>query len=124
MLLLESEFERAEFNHRIVEQELENRAQKTLMIDSVSHELRTPLAVITASADLLSRKLIDATERQTVDLESIKNSAKQLNGMIGSLIEYSTINSDFSSGKRNITDVNDIVIQAIVHFNSDDLYRR
>ena len=44
--------------------------------------------------------------------------------MIDSLIEYSTINSEFSSSSREITDINDIVNQAILHFKSDDLYKR
>ncbi|NQW19150.1 MAG: CHASE domain-containing protein [Chloroflexi bacterium] len=124
MLLLASEYERAEFNRRIVEQELESRAQKTRMIDSVSHELRTPLTVITARADLLSRKLPNATERQRFDISSINKSAKQLKGMIDSLIEYSFSNTELLGGKREFVDIHDIVNQVIVHFSSDVMNKR
>jgi len=122
--LLESEYDRAEISRRIVEQELQNRIQKTQLIDSVSHELRTPLTVITARADLLARKLPDATEKQATDLRSIASAAKQLKTMIDSLIEYSNSDIPSSTSHHNIFELNDIVNQVINNFNRQDLDSR
>lgn len=124
MLLLESNFERAEYDRRIIEQEMNNQAQRTRMIDSVSHELRTPLTVIMARADLLGRKLPDATAKQRVDLESITNSATQLKKMIDSLIEYSTRDSAILNERYETTDVNDMINQVVAKFDTPPVYNR
>jgi len=123
-LLLESEYERAEFSRRIVEQELQNRNQKSLLIDSVSHELRTPLTVITARTDLLARKLPEATEKQKFDLNSISSAAKQLKTMIDSLIEFSTQSDTNSSSSHKIVDIYDILNQVSAHYGGSDIYDR
>jgi signal transduction histidine kinase len=67
---------------------------KTQLLANVSHELRTPLGVITGYTDLMNRGLYGPiTEKQTVSLSRIKESAQYLDSLVAELIDQAQLDS-------------------------------
>ena len=86
-------------NARLYEEEKENVIKlkeldrmKTEFLSMVSHELRTPLTSISGFVShLLGGKPGNLTETQTKFLNIIKNQSKHLESLIGSLLDFSRI---------------------------------
>lgn len=67
---------------------------KTNFIGTISHELRTPLTVIRGNADLLLRGLAGPVEdEQRVFIESIRQHASGMTGLIGNVIVIANMDS-------------------------------
>ncbi|PRR75774.1 sensor histidine kinase [Neomoorella humiferrea] len=83
---------------------------RTALFNSISHELRTPLASITAAVTglLEGDEVYHPEERQAL-LQTIKESARRLNRLVGNLLDMARLESGMLQLKLEWCDLEDII---------------
>lgn len=91
-------------------QALENanttNAMMKRLLRVISHEFRSPLGVLTCSTDILDRYGDRLTSKKRFAMhEHIRNSAKQLNSLINSVLEFNRLGIDLPDNPARLLDV-------------------
>lgn len=82
---------------------------KSDFLSMVSHELRTPLTSIVAFADLLSKQVVPATEKEARALAGIEANSQALMLMINDILEMSRLDAGRVKLNPEVVDVGDVV---------------
>lgn len=82
---------------------------KSDFLSMVSHELRTPLTSIVAFADLLSKHVVPANEKEARALRGIEANSQALMLMINDILEMSRLDAGRVKLNVEVVDVGDVV---------------
>lgn len=88
-------------------------------IDLISHDLRNPLNAVMLRAQALQRTLQKkGLEQESADLEKLLTSAKQMNALIGDLVETTRLETGRLELRKAVVDVGDRVAQVVARIPS------
>lgn len=87
----------------------ESEKLRTALFNSVSHDLRTPLASITGAVTSLQEEDIYNSEERRTLIAAIKDSALQLNHLVGNLLDTARLESGMLQLRTDWCDIQDLV---------------
>ncbi|HEY1390738.1 MAG TPA: ATP-binding protein [Ktedonobacterales bacterium] len=92
----------------------ESNQLKDVFLGSVTHDLRTPLAAIKAAAtSLLSADVAWSTGESREFLESINESADQLNRLVGNLLDISRQEAGVATPQKDWILIGDVIVRVL-----------
>lgn len=84
-----------------------NSSIKTNFIQNISHEIRTPMNGILGYSELLKKEAV-TPEEQSMYINTIIDSGKDLVHIIDNMLEISELQTDQHSVKKELTNINDV----------------
>ena len=91
---------------------------KTDFINNMTHEFKTPIATINLALDAIkSPKVIDDREKTTRYLQMIRDENKRMHAQVENVLRISKLEKRELEISKEVTDIHEIVEEAIEHVN-------
>ena len=95
---------------------MESSKMKTEFIRNISHEIRTPLNIISGFTQILTTPEMSLPEEEMTDVrERITENTDRITKIVDRMLELSDVNSGVVVERNDMTNVQEIVTQAIEH---------
>ncbi len=98
------------------EQAKASSKMKTEFIRNISHEIRTPLNILSGFTQILTSSDMELGEEEKLDIQQkVMENADRITNVVDQMLELSDASSEALIERKDLTDVLNIVAQAIEH---------
>ena len=98
------------------EQAKASSKMKTEFIRNISHEIRTPLNILSGFTQILTSSEMELPEDEKLDIQQkVMENADRITNVVDQMLELSDASSEALIERKDLTDVLNIVAQAIEH---------
>ena len=98
------------------EQAKASSKMKTEFIRNISHEIRTPLNILSGFTQILTSSDMELGEEEKLDIQQkVMENADRITNVVDQMLELSDASSEVLIERKDLTDVLNIVAQAIEH---------
>lgn len=98
------------------EQAKASSKMKTEFIRNISHEIRTPLNILSGFTQILTSSDMELGEEEKLDIQQkVMENADRITNIVDQMLELSDASSEALIERKDLTDVLNIVAQAIEH---------
>ena len=98
------------------EQAKASSKMKTEFIRNISHEIRTPLNILSGFTQILTSSDMELSEEEKLDIQQkVMENADRITNVVDQMLELSDASSEALIERKDLTDVLNIVAQAIEH---------
>jgi signal transduction histidine kinase len=98
------------------EQAKASSKMKTEFIRNISHEIRTPLNILSGFTQILTSSEMELPEDEKLDIQrQVMENADRITNIVDRMLELSDASSEALIERKDLTDVLNIVAQAIEH---------
>lgn len=98
------------------EQAKASSKMKTEFIRNISHEIRTPLNILSGFTQILTSSDMELSEEEKLDIQQkVMENADRITNVVDQMLELSDASSEALIERKDLTDILNIVSQAIEH---------